>query len=140
MTVEPTSELMSELTSDQCRNLLGAVQFGRLATVESGRPLLLVLNHTVAGGNVYVRTHEDSRLARLTREGVVLHAIFEVDSSFPVGQSGWSVMAEGYLAREPDEARAAKVRGELTAWAHGDRDVVLRLEVQELTGRQVGPL
>jgi uncharacterized protein len=133
-------ELVTELTPDQCRNLLGAVRFGRLATVDSGRPVLLVLNHVVDGGNVYVRTREDARLARLTDGGVVRHAVFEVDSAFPVGESGWSVMATGHLAREQDEGRAERVRSQLTAWAHGERDVVLRLEVHELTGRQVGPL
>jgi nitroimidazol reductase NimA-like FMN-containing flavoprotein (pyridoxamine 5'-phosphate oxidase superfamily) len=140
VTSEPAPELMTELTADQCRNLLGAVQFGRLATVDRGRPLMLVLNHAVIDGNVYVRTREDARLALLTGGGVVLHAVFEVDSSFPVGQSGWSVMATGHLAREQDEARAGQVRSKLTAWAHGERDAVLRLEVHELTGRQVGPL
>ena len=37
VTSEPAPELMTELTADQCRNLLGAVQFGRLATVDRGR-------------------------------------------------------------------------------------------------------
>jgi hypothetical protein len=30
------------------------------------------------------------------------------------------------------------LRSRLTAWAQGERDVVLHLEVQELTGRSVG--
>ncbi len=140
MTPETRPDLMTELTPDQCRNLLGAVQFGRLATVDSGRPVLLVLNHVVVGGDVYVRTRDDARLARLTEGGIVRHAVFEVDSAFPVGESGWSVMAAGHLKREHDEGRAARVRSQLTAWAHGERDLVLRLEVHELTGRQVGPL
>ena len=116
------------------------MQFGRLATVDRGRPLMLVLNHAVIDGNVYVRTREDARLALLTGGGVVLHAVFEVDSSFPVGQSGWSVMATGHLAREQDEARADQARSHLTAWAHAGGDAVLRLEAHWLTGRQVGPL
>ena len=133
-------ELLEAISPERCRDLLGAVQFGRLATVEAGRPVMLVLNHVVDGDDVWFRTSEDSRLARLTRDGVVLHAIFEVDSAFPVGQSGWSVMATGHLKREQDETRAAQVRSKITAWAEGERDAVLHLEVHELTGRRVGPL
>jgi len=47
-------------------------------------------------------------------------------------------MAKGWLTREYGEKRAAGLRSRLTAWAQGERDVVLHLEVQELTGRSAG--
>ena len=137
--IEHAPETLSVLPAEQCRTLLGAVDVGRLAVVVEGRPRMLVLNHLVADGRVYVRTREDALLARLTQDGVVVHAVFEVDSSFAVGRSGWSVMATGLLAREQDERVAERVRAHLTAWANGKRDAVLRLDVTELTGRQVGP-
>ena len=70
--------------------------------------------------------------------GLEVAAVFEVDSAFPPGKSGWSVMAKGWLTREHGEKRSAALRSRLTAWAQGERDVVLHLAVEELTGRAVG--
>jgi nitroimidazol reductase NimA-like FMN-containing flavoprotein (pyridoxamine 5'-phosphate oxidase superfamily) len=131
-------ELLREIEPNRCIELLEAVSHGRLATVDAGEPLLVVTNHLVDAGDIYVRTRSDSQLARLTENGRVVRAVYEVDSAFPAGRSGWSVIARGGLMREFGETRAAHLRSRLTAWAEGDRDVVLRLEVQQLTGRAVG--
>jgi nitroimidazol reductase NimA-like FMN-containing flavoprotein (pyridoxamine 5'-phosphate oxidase superfamily) len=131
-------ELMRTIEPWRCLQLLEAVPYGRLATVDQGRPLLVVVNHLVDDGNIYIRTRPDARLARLTENGHVTPALYEVDSAFPAGQSGWSVMASGILQREDSATRSAELRPRLTAWAQGERDVVLRLAVEELTGRAVG--
>ncbi len=133
-----TPELLREIEPSRCLALLEAVPYGRLATVDAGEPLLVVVNHVVADGDIYLRTRPDARLARLTEGGRVAQAIFEVDSAFTAGQSGWSVMARGQLTREHGEKRSAALRSRLTAWAQGDRDVVLHLQVRQLTGRSVG--
>ncbi|HYY09734.1 MAG TPA: pyridoxamine 5'-phosphate oxidase family protein [Kineosporiaceae bacterium] len=132
-------EQLREIDPDRCRHLLDAVTYGRLATVDGGEPLLVVVNHVVDAGDVYVRTRTDSRLARLTEGGRCPQAVFEVDSALPAGGIGWSVMAKGRLSREHGATRAAALRSRLTAWAQGERDVVLHLQVEELTGRSVGP-
>jgi nitroimidazol reductase NimA-like FMN-containing flavoprotein (pyridoxamine 5'-phosphate oxidase superfamily) len=136
--VPETPELLRAIEPSRCLELLQAVQYGRLATIDAGEPLLVVVNHLVDGGDIYIRTRPESRLARLTESGRVARAVFEADSAFPAGESGWSVMAKGWLTREYGEKRAAALRSRLTAWAQGERDVVLHLEVQELTGRSVG--
>jgi nitroimidazol reductase NimA-like FMN-containing flavoprotein (pyridoxamine 5'-phosphate oxidase superfamily) len=131
-------ELLREIEPSRCLQFLQAVSYGRLATVDAGEPVLVLVNHLVDGGDIYVRTRPDSQLARLTDGGRVAHAIFEVDSAFPAGQSGWSVMARGLLTREHGEKRSTAVRSRLVAWAQGERDVVLHLDVHKLTGRAVG--
>src|SRR5919202_4935646 len=134
----PTStqpDQLREIDAERCRHLLEAVTYGRLATVDAGEPLLAVVNHVVDAGDVYVRTRRDSRLARLTEGGRCPQAVFEVDSALPAGGIGWSVMAKGRLSREHGATRAAALRSRLTAWAQGERDVVLHLQVEELTGR-----
>src|SRR4051812_34844936 len=136
MTTDP--ERLSPIDAERCLHLLEAVPYGRLATVDMGRPLLVVLNHIVEHGAVYVRTRPDSRLARLTEGGRVVHAVYEVDSAFPAGESGWSVMATGLLKREYGETRSTQLRSKLTAWAQGERDIVLHVEIEKLTGRQAG--
>jgi nitroimidazol reductase NimA-like FMN-containing flavoprotein (pyridoxamine 5'-phosphate oxidase superfamily) len=137
-TAYETPDLLRSIEPARCLQLLEAVQYGRLATVEGERPLLVVVNHVVDDGDIYIRTHSDAKLAQLTENGRVLRAVYEVDSAFPAGQSGWSVMATGVLQREGGETPSARLRSRLTAWAQGERDVVLHLEVEELTGRAVG--
>jgi hypothetical protein len=138
-TAPQTPEQLREIEPERCRRLLEAVDYGRLATVDAGEPLLVVLNHVVDAGDVYLRTRWDSRLARLTEGGRSPRAVYEVDSAFPAGGIGWSVQAKGRLTREHGAARAEAIRSRLTAWAQGERDVVLHLQIDELTGRSVGP-
>jgi hypothetical protein len=129
---------METLDPDSCARLLAATQFGRIAVVEAGRPRIVVLNHLVDDSAVLFRTRDDALLADLTRDGVALHAVYEVDSAFPPGSSGWSVIAAGLLVRETDPRRVSLARTAVAAWAEGERDLVLRLDVEELTGRRVG--
>src|SRR3954470_21144562 len=81
--VAGTPEQLLEIEPARCRQLLEAVPYGRLATVDGGEPLLAVVNHVVDAGDIYVRTRRDSRLARLTAGGRSARAVYEVDSAFP---------------------------------------------------------
>jgi nitroimidazol reductase NimA-like FMN-containing flavoprotein (pyridoxamine 5'-phosphate oxidase superfamily) len=132
-------DLLETLDAAACARLLPATDYGRLAVVRSGRPKIIVLNHLVDGGDLLFRTRHDALLAELTK-GRAVHATFEVDSAFTPGRSGWSVIAAGLLTREADPKKVTAARERISAWAEGDRDVVLRLDVEELTGRRVGRL
>jgi nitroimidazol reductase NimA-like FMN-containing flavoprotein (pyridoxamine 5'-phosphate oxidase superfamily) len=121
------------------RQLLAVARFGRLAVVDDGQPAIVVLNHALDRGDIVFRTREDSRLAKLTGDGRTVPAVFEVDSAFPAGRSGWSVIARGGLLREGDPERCRTVRSQIMTWAEGERDVILCLQVQELTGSRVSP-
>jgi len=136
-------EQIEALDEAACRRLLVSTRFGRLAVVRDGAPRLVVLNHTTTGDqrelHVLFRTTPDAMLVELTEAGPV-PAEYEVDSAFPVGRAGWSVIATGRLSREDDEGRIATALAQVEPWALGARDVVLRLDVEGLTGRQVGPL
>ncbi len=121
-----------------CRQLLAAVGVGRLAVCDGDAPLIVVLNHACDSDDVVFRTSQRSALARLTANDRQPAAVFEVDSAFPPGRSGWSVIAHGWLRRELDPDRAERVRARLAPWAVGERDLVLRLKVAEVTGRRAG--
>jgi nitroimidazol reductase NimA-like FMN-containing flavoprotein (pyridoxamine 5'-phosphate oxidase superfamily) len=136
----PPDETLESLDPRSCERLLAATAFGRLALIEGGLPRLIVLNHTVMGKHLLFRTRDDSLPARLTADGAVVPAAFEVDSALQVDKSGWSVIATGQLSREPDPEQVAAARAHITAWAYGERDTVLRMEVEGVTGRRVGPL
>ncbi|HVN11755.1 MAG TPA: pyridoxamine 5'-phosphate oxidase family protein, partial [Kineosporiaceae bacterium] len=74
-------ELLRAIEPSRCLELLQAVTFGRLATVDAGRVVLVVVNHLVDGGDIFIRTRPEARLARLTEGGRIAHAAFEVDSA-----------------------------------------------------------
>jgi hypothetical protein len=120
-------------------HLLAAVSFGRLAVVDDGQPVIVVLNYALDGEDVVFRTREDSRIAQLTRDERTVSAVFEVDSAYPSQRSGWSVIARGSLVRERNPERRRKVRSQITTWAEGEHDAILCLRVHELTGNHVGP-
>jgi nitroimidazol reductase NimA-like FMN-containing flavoprotein (pyridoxamine 5'-phosphate oxidase superfamily) len=131
---------LEDLDAEACRRLLAATVFGCLAVVDDGKPVIIVLNHLLDGHDIIFRTTQDALLSRLTGDDRTVHAAFEVDTAFPVGRSGSSVIATGLLAREKDSKRLAAARARISAWADGERDTVLRLTVEHLTGRHVGPL
>jgi uncharacterized protein len=133
-------ELMETIDPAGCARLLAAVDVGRLAVVVDGNPHIVVLNYLLHDGALLFRTRADAAVAEITADGAVVDAEFEVDSAFPVAQSGWSVIATGTLRRETDARRMTAARGAVRAWAQGERDTVLRLDVTELTGRRVGSL
>jgi nitroimidazol reductase NimA-like FMN-containing flavoprotein (pyridoxamine 5'-phosphate oxidase superfamily) len=57
--VVPTPELLREIEPSRCLQLLEAVRYGRLATVDAGEPLLVVVNHIVDAGDIYMRTRPE---------------------------------------------------------------------------------
>jgi uncharacterized protein len=144
MSVDPDADLPEDLLRplerDACARLLAASLYGRLAFVEAGQPKIIVLNHVVSAGAVLFRTRDDALLAELTEDGAAVAVAYETDSAFPAGRTGWSVIATGSLVRETDQRRIELARTSIGAWAEGDRDVVLRLDVEDLTGRRVGRL
>jgi len=131
-------ELLEPVDTASCLRLLRATEVGRLAVVVDDRPRIVVLNHLLDGGDVLFRTREDSMLAGLTA-GRAVHAAYEVDSAFPVLRSGWSVIASGLLSRDSDPDAVERARAKIEAWAQGERDTVLRLTIDEVGGRRVGP-
>lgn len=137
---EAPEEYLATIDDAGCVRLLAAVDVGRLAVVVDGRPRIVVLNYLLDGRHLVFRTRQDALLARLTEGGAQVHVEFEVDSSFAPARSGWSVIATGLLVRERDAPREAVARERIRAWAQGERDTILRLDVEELTGRRVGTL
>jgi uncharacterized protein len=137
---EHRQELLETIDEAGCYRLLAAVDVGRLAVVIDDHPRIVVLNYLLDDHVLLFRTRVDATIARVTGEGLALRAEFEVDSAFAPARSGWSVIASGVLVREPDGRRQAVARERVPVWAQGERDVVLRLDVAEVTGRRAGPL
>jgi len=131
-----------ELDEARCRQLLATHpnRLGRVAFVEDGDPdwpTVLPINYAFVDGTVFFRTFEGSKLyAALRRQRVA----FEVDAVDAAWQDGWSVLALGSLDIERDPRLAAAVDEDLASWAAGDDEQLVRLDIDQLTGRRVmGP-
>lgn len=132
-----------ELTAEQCRALLTSQAVGRVAFVTPQGPRIVPVNYGVHDDVVEFRTTSYSELA--------LHApgtpvAFEVDELDPSTRSGWSVVVAGHCERaldDVDPTLAGSGSGHreetgATPWAGGRRPLVLRVALDEVTGRRVG--
>jgi nitroimidazol reductase NimA-like FMN-containing flavoprotein (pyridoxamine 5'-phosphate oxidase superfamily) len=129
-----------ELTDEQCRHLLQQHRstVGRVAFADDRNPdwpTILPINYAWAGGDIYFRTFEGSKLFAALRRQRVAFEVDEIDDDL---RHGWSVVVVGPL----DIVRSGyptAVRS-LQSWAADKPEHIIRLQVQQITGRRViGP-
>ena len=124
---------MEILTEDQCLALLTAEQIGRLGVSVGALPAIFPVNYRMVGGDIVFRTG-DGLKRRAAIDGNVVG--FEVDHIDPATSTGWSVLAVG-VAKEiiDDDIDVSPVR----SWAAGERDHVIRIHPELLSGRRILP-
>jgi len=96
-------------------------------------PAILPVNFTVADGFLWFQTTEGSRLALQCADQRVL---VEVDDIDPATHSGWSVVVSG-VATCVAPAEDPGLLGGLLVWPSGPRELLLKVEADELTGRRL---
>jgi nitroimidazol reductase NimA-like FMN-containing flavoprotein (pyridoxamine 5'-phosphate oxidase superfamily) len=125
----------------ECWRLLASQAVGRVAVIVGHYPQVFPVNHIVDGHSILFRTGVGTKLWAIGRSNVT----FEVDEIDPENRTGWSVMVRGSarevdLSRDvgvvvgPESARAAI--GDLP-WAPGDRDHVVRIIADAVSGRRI---
>ena len=126
-----------ELSREECVRLLHAGVTGRVAVTTPAGPHLVPVNYSMAGGTVVIATTPYSVLGT---HAVDAKAVFEIDDVDYERQSGWSVTVRGRLRAEDDPAELSRSQAEWSPrpWAAGTRSLVLRLPLDEVTGRRVG--
>lgn len=123
------------LDEAECRELLGHAAVGRVAVSVGAVPAVFPVNYALMDGNVVFRTGAGTKLDAAVHNAVVA---FEVDHVDPVYHEGWSVLVVG-LADEitdPDERRVALALP-LEPWAEGERDHVVRVRAELVSGRRI---
>lgn len=116
----------------ECLELLAGDEIGRLAIVEAGHPLILPVNYVAEGESILIRTGQGSKLRASHGEP----ACFEIDGFDRAGRSGWSVVVRGPLRRVgPHDPPTGPLPDSWIA----DRDHLLRVHGEIITGRRVGP-
>jgi uncharacterized protein len=96
-------------------------------------PAIVPVNYTVADGFIWFQTTEGSRLARECSGQQVL---VEVDQVDPASHTGWSVVVTGVATCLPSAADPGLLSN-LVVWPSGPRQVLLRVEPDEVTGRRL---
>lgn len=128
---------LAELSSQECLQLLTLhrPRLGRLAFTTQGRVLVLPMNYVLVDRCLYFRTTPGSKLLAALR---VDRVTFELDHVDEVWREGWSVLAFGRLREVIDPEELADVaQRPLRPWAGDGRPHVLRLDIDELTGRSI---
>ncbi|HZQ28318.1 MAG TPA: pyridoxamine 5'-phosphate oxidase family protein [Acidimicrobiales bacterium] len=124
---------LSELTRDECFDLLNTQVVGRLAVAAPGQaPLVVPVNFVVDGDAIVFRSDAGTKLALLSTNPVS----FQVDVVDPNRRGGWSVLASG-RAGEVGSWEVGHLAVE--PWAGGDKRRWVRLIVERVTGRRLEP-
>lgn len=124
------------LTADECWALIGEQPVGRVAFVEAGEPVILPVNHAVAGHRIVFRTARGMLLHEALMDRPVA---FEVDGFDADARTGWSVLVQGRagLAEDTHDLTDLDELG-LDPWADAvDRDDWVTIVVDSVAGRRI---
>lgn len=124
----------SELSFDDCWDLLSSASVGRLAIIVEGHPEIFPVNFVIERRRIVFRTGAGTKLWRSAKEEP---AAFEIDGYEPATEEAWSVVARGgtALIDNVDERSAADALG-LEPWEPGAKAHYVRLSPKVLTGRR----
>lgn len=125
-----------ELTISECLDLLSGGVVGRVAFSTALGPRIVPVNYAIHDGAIVFRT---SPYSELGSHGPGIEVAFEVDHIDYDRHQGWSVVATGRVeALSPEEVQDLRRAWEPQPWAAGHRNLYLRLEWREVSGRRLG--
>lgn len=136
MRTDDRPTVLDTLTSDECLRLMASVPIGRIVYTRRALPAVELVNFTIDGGDIVVRTDASGKLAAATRGAVVA---FEADVIDVNLRTGWSVTAVGYSREvtDPDDLARLRVSGP-RPWASGEREHFIRITPGLINGRRLG--
>jgi nitroimidazol reductase NimA-like FMN-containing flavoprotein (pyridoxamine 5'-phosphate oxidase superfamily) len=125
----------TELSTGECRSLLGTHGVGRIAVSTDSGPVVVPVNYSVVDGAIVFRTAPGA-----TPSLAIGHQVaFEVDRIDDAFSRGWSVLVRGRgrAVTDPDEARRLADSAHSRPWAGGERELWVRIDMQAVTGRRI---
>lgn len=130
----PVTHQITELTVDECLELLGTQTIGRLVYLDDGIPEIRPVNYALHQGSVVFRIGYGELLDAVHRQPVT----FEADHGDADTRTGWSVIIRGTAEEiwRTDELDVARETG-LRPWAPGARDHYVRVIPKSITGRRI---
>ena len=133
-----TGRELAELPKDEALRLLASVPFGRVVFTARALPAVRPVNHLVDGGRIIIRTSLGSALSTDVDDvGTVV--AYEADEIDPATHQGWSVVVVGRAVPVTDELQRLRYRELLQPWAAGQRDEVIAISTDMVTGYRLVP-
>jgi nitroimidazol reductase NimA-like FMN-containing flavoprotein (pyridoxamine 5'-phosphate oxidase superfamily) len=128
-----TNRGLEVLTREECQRLLDARSFGRVITQMGEAISAFPVYYAMHDGDIVFLTYPGTKLgAAVLRSRVT----FEIDDE----TEGWSVMAFGHAEEVRDEdARSSALARLQEKWPEGERDHVVKVHPDVLTGRRLQP-
>jgi nitroimidazol reductase NimA-like FMN-containing flavoprotein (pyridoxamine 5'-phosphate oxidase superfamily) len=115
--------------------MLEAGRIGRVGITVDGRPVIYPVNYVVFEGNIYIITRQGGDLHTASLNGDIA---FEVDGADPLYHEGWSVLVVGHCSPVTDQEELNQLAHlPLSPWAGEDRDLLLRLPIEKVSGRHI---
>lgn len=126
---------LETLGPEECRRLLGTGGVGRFVFSTERGPVALPVNYRMLDDDVVFRTAASSSLATAAGDTPVS---FEVDHVDEAMSEGWSVLVTGHARTVDDTVERQQLEKlGIEPWAGGDRNVYVRLEPTEVSGRRI---
>ena len=129
-----TSRGLDILGYEECLELLGRNSFGRIGLKIADDPIVLPVYYALVDDEIVFRTDPGTKLIAAVLDSRVA---FEVDSE----ADGWSVLVIGraHEVRAPG-ADVEHLQERLDrGWPAGERDRVVKIEIERVTGRRLQP-
>jgi uncharacterized protein len=132
--MELTDEGLEILDDHECLRLLGTVRIGRVAISRGAVPVVLPVTFALVGGEIMFFTGTGIKLNAALEGGTVA---FEVDDIDVDSESGWSVLVVGCAGPASPSSRARAEALGLYPWAAGDRQQLVRIRPEFVSGRRL---
>jgi uncharacterized protein len=127
---------LSAISPTRCRELLTTQSVGRVAWQGSDGLQILPVTYVYYDGSILFRTAPNSPLSELSGSADV---VFEIDEIDQRNHRGWSVVASGRAEAvdEPQKVTRLLTEAGVVPWAPGDRNMLIQITPQKITGRTV---
>jgi nitroimidazol reductase NimA-like FMN-containing flavoprotein (pyridoxamine 5'-phosphate oxidase superfamily) len=122
------------LDEEECWRLMRTAKVGRVAVSQGAVAAVFPVTFVVVGGDILFFSGSGVKLDA-ARQG--RSVTFEVDEIDVVAEMGWSVLAVGPLVEASTVSKARAQALGLYPWAAGDRQQLLRIRPDFLSGRRI---
>jgi len=129
-----TDEGLEILDEAECWRLMRTARVGRVAVANGPAPAVFPVAFVVVGSDILFFTGSGIKFDA-AREGRSVS--FEVDEIDAVAEMGWSVLAVGPIVPASTASKARAQALGLYPWAAGDRQRLLRIRPDFLSGRRI---
>ena len=127
------------LSREECLEAVAQRPVGRVAYQDPDGPVVIPVNYVLDGDDVLFRIRSWSEMARGLRGAVS----FQVDDLDEFHRSGWSVLLRGsvfFVDHDGGLSRAGDETPRPEPWAEGNRELLVRLSPDHISGRRLMPV